>query len=197
MTTHFPTVPVDWALREAHLAIRNRFRPLALVVEDDPVIATTVAAILNCSGLAALYETDAYSALETAMIIPPEIVVSDLALPGMNGLDLATEIIRAVPDCEAILFAGQLTGEGLASRIRAPGCPISVLSKPVHPAELLHSVFDILARHGHRFALPKSLRRPSLYDLLSATHLDQDPFFGTSIISHRRRRPQRPSANPA
>jgi DNA-binding response OmpR family regulator len=193
MTTHFPTVPVDWA--QAHSAIQNRFRPVALVIEDDPMLATTVAAILNGNGIAAISATNAYSALETAVVIPPEIVIADLSLPAMSGLDLICEITRAVPDCDGILFAGQFSGS-LADSIRATGSRLNVLYKPVHPADLLTCVFDILARRGHPFALPKLLRRPSLYDFVSSTHREGDPSFGTCIVSHRRRRPTRSAGNP-
>jgi DNA-binding response OmpR family regulator len=196
MTTHFATVPVDWAHRAAHSAIQNRVKPLALIVEDDPILATTITAILNGNGIAAISAGDSFSALETAMVIPPEIVIADLALPGMNGLDLVSEITRAVPDCDGILFAGQFSGV-LSARIRAPGARFHVLYKPVHPADLLSSVFDILARHGHPFALPKVLRRPTLYDLDSTARREGDPFFGTCIVSHRRRHLARPIENHA
>ena len=89
MTMHFATVPVDWAPREARLTNRDRSRPVALVVNDDPIIASTVAAILNGNGFAALAATKAASALETARLINPEIIVADLALTGMGGFDLA------------------------------------------------------------------------------------------------------------
>ncbi len=195
MTTHFSTVPIDRAHRATHNAIQNRIRPLALVIEDDPILATTIAAILHGNGIAALIAGNAFSAFDTAMVIPPEIVIADLALPGMNGLDLVCEITRAVPDCEAILFAGQFSG-GLADRIRAPGSRFNVLTKPVHPSDLLNTVFDILGRQGHPFALPKVLHRPSLCDPGSSTQRGDDSIFGTSIVSHRRRRFGRPSANP-
>lgn len=186
MTTHFHTVPVDWAHRAAHSTIQNRFRPVALVIEDDSILATTLAAILNGNGIAAIIASDAFSALDTALVIPPEIVIADLGLPGMNGLDLVCEITRAVSDCDAIVFAGQFSG-GLLDRMLAPGSRFKVLTKPVHPADLLNTVFEILGRRGHPFAFPKVMRRPSLYDLGSSTHLQDDSFFGTHIVSHRRR----------
>jgi DNA-binding response OmpR family regulator len=164
------------------------------VVEDDPILASTVAAILNSNGLAALSATDPFSALDTALVIPPEILIADQVLPGMSGLDLAAHIAPVVPDCDTILFAGQFSAGNLADRVRAPGVRFSYLYKPVHPADLLASVFDILARRGHPLALPKPLRRPSLYDLPS--HRDEDPFFGACVVSRHRRRPVRPSGNP-
>ena len=145
MTTHFSSVPVDWAHRAAHSAVQNRIRPLALVIEDDPILATTIAAILNGNGIAALIAGDSFSALETALVIPPQIVIADFGLPGINGLDLVCEITGAVPDCDAILFAGQFSS-GLAARMGAPGSRLNVLHKPVHPADLLNSEFYILVR---------------------------------------------------
>ena len=193
MTTHFSTVPIDRVPRQALGATRDWLRPLALVVEDDPILATTFAAILNSNGLAALSATNPFSALETAAVIPPEILIADFKLPGMSGLDLVSHITEAVPDCDAILFSGQLSGTSLLPRLRALGHRFSVLYKPVHPADLLNTVFEILSRRGH--PIPRPVRRSGITDPFSSTRRDQDPIFGACMVSNRRRA-SRQNTNP-
>lgn len=172
MKTHFPTVIVDGALR--HNSDTNRLRPLALVADDDPMITATLAAVLNVSGLAALTAQDGHAALEIARLIPPEILIADLILPGLNGLELATQVIRNSPDCEVILFAGNSTVAGLNSTLRSLRPNLRILLKPVHPADLLEAVFSLLIPHGHVFSLPREVQSRSPYDLLTTVRQDAD-----------------------
>ncbi len=146
MSTHFPTVPVEVARRKSNTHGMERPRPLVLVVDDEPIIAETLAAILNGSGLSALTAPNGLKALEIAGLMPPEMLITDFAMPGMNGLDLAAEVNRTVPDCEIILFSGQAVE--LANSLSAAGCDFVTLLKPIHPADLLARVFERLARRG-------------------------------------------------
>ena len=152
MSTHFPTVPVELARQNASPAGIERVLPLVLVVDDEPLIAETLAAILNNSGLAALTAPDALAALEIAQLIPPEMLISDVAMPGMNGFDLAIEVTKAIPDCEIILFSGQATSGEMEALNHAAGRDFVTLVKPVHPADLLKRVYERLNSRG--FAIP-------------------------------------------
>lgn len=187
MTTHFPTVPVDGALRSAHASNTSRIRPLALVADDDPMITATLCAILNVSGLAAISAQDGFRALEVARIIPPEILIADLVLPGLNGLDLAARVTRATPDCEVILFVDSGSVAGLNSLMGGPGFNFRLLFKPVHPADLVQAVFGLLAPHGHVLTLARERAAHSPYDLLTAIRPDPDGMPVGLNVTRRRR----------
>ena len=163
MTTHFATVPVELALRNVEACAIERPLPLVLVVDDEPLIAETLAAILNNSGLAALTAPDGLAALEIARLMPPEILISDVAMPRMNGFDLAVEITKAIPDCDVILFSGQANSSDLEAMNQAIGGSFVTLVKPVHPADLLASVYERLGPRG--FEIPAELvsRTPTPY----------------------------------
>jgi CheY-like chemotaxis protein len=148
MSTHFPTVPVELARQNASSTDIERVLPLVLVVDDEPLIAETLAAILNNSGLAALTAPDALAALEIAQLMPPEMLISDVAMPGMNGFELAIEVTKAIPDCEVILFSGQATPSELEEMNHAAGRDFVTLIKPVHPADLLAHVYERLGTRG-------------------------------------------------
>jgi DNA-binding NtrC family response regulator len=171
MNMHFPSVPVEAVPSQANLDDRTRFRPLALVVDDEPMITQTLAAILNCSGLAALTAPNGEEALATAIVIPPEILITDMNMPGMNGLELASEITRRYPDCEVILFSGQAATLDLTLQLRNSEFNFVTLVKPVHPVDLLDRVFE---RLNYRGASPRQARKPraSFYDSLSSVRSD-------------------------
>ena len=117
-------------------------RPVVLVVDDEEIIADTRVAILASWGYAAMACYDAENALEMARIIPPEILISDVCLTGMNGVDLAVEIRSKVPDCKVILFSGQADSLNLLALARNAGHNFTLLQKPVHPVELLAHLTD-------------------------------------------------------
>jgi DNA-binding response OmpR family regulator len=161
MSKYFPTVPVEQARQHASPTDSQRILPLVLVVDDEPLIAETLAAILNNSGFAALTAPDAFAALEMVRLIPPEILISDVAMPGMNGFELAIEVTKAIPDCEVILFSGQATGSELEAMNHAAGRDFVTLIKPVHPTDLLARVHERLSPRGLTIPAAVIARRPS------------------------------------
>jgi DNA-binding NtrC family response regulator len=192
MSTYFPTVPVEAAPRQAYLHSPEKLRPVALIVDDEPVITETLAAILNSNGLTAITALDGLQALETALAIPPEILITDLSMPHMDGLELAIEITRAIPDCEVILSSGHGSSCDLAERMSVLQCDFTMLVKPVHPADLLDEVFKLLRKRGRAFNVAKPFHSPGLYDLLSSARRASEELTATSPFQLTRRRP-RPS----
>jgi DNA-binding response OmpR family regulator len=168
VATHFPTVPLDVIAQNRHFPGQDRTRPVAMVVDDDPVISGTLAAILNGSGLAVITASDGRQALETAQVIPPEILISDLRLPDIDGFNLALQLTRAVSDCAVILLCGPEQDFEFIGRLESLGIPICILAKPVHPADLLRGVLDLLTRSGSRLGAPKKMRTPPDTSLRSA-----------------------------
>jgi CheY-like chemotaxis protein len=128
-----PIVPIA----EVPPADTTAYRPTVLVVDDESVIAETVAAILSRSGYAATTAYDAQEALEIALLSPPELLITDVSLPGMSGIELAITIRRIFPDCKVLLFSGHAATAGLMAGAQRSGHTFTLLSKPVHPKELL------------------------------------------------------------
>jgi DNA-binding response OmpR family regulator len=116
------------------------YRPVVLVVDDESVIADTLTEILNRSGFAAMPAYDGEGALESALLMPPELLISDVVLPGMSGIELSITMKRIFPDCKIILFSGQAATSDLLASANSRGHHFSLLRKPVHPTELLARV---------------------------------------------------------
>jgi DNA-binding response OmpR family regulator len=135
-----PVVPID----EVPPPDTGSYRPVVLVVDDESVIAETLAEILSRSGYAAMTAYDGEEALETALLTPPEMLITDVVLPGMNGIELAVAIRRIFPNCKVLLFSGQAAAGDLLAPAKRSGHHFHMLSKPVHPSELLARVRESL-----------------------------------------------------
>ena len=120
-TKNFPTVPIEEVPSFNMSADRGPHRPVVMVVDDESSIADTLSEILSRSGYAAVTAYDGDSALETALLVPPEMLISDVVLPGMNGIDLAITIKRIFPDCKIILFSGQASTADLLAAANRDG----------------------------------------------------------------------------
>ena len=119
--------------------------PVILVVDDERVIADTLSVILAQNGFAAMTAYNGTSALEIATLVPPQLLISDVMMPGMSGIDLAIAIRDVVPDCGVILFSARAFTADLFASARLAGLDFMALTKPVHPTEMLARVSERLA----------------------------------------------------
>lgn len=139
----FEVVPITEVPSDPSSPFFERHRPVVLVVDDEHIIADTLAAVLCRSGFAAIAAYDGSSALELAAVIPPELLITDISMPGMNGVQLALAMVHAIPDCKVILFSGHASHADLVE-VRKAGYDFPLLSKPVHPVQMLMHVAESL-----------------------------------------------------
>ena len=112
-------------------------KPRVLVVDDEHVIADTLAKILDISGYDASAVYSGTDAVESARALQPDLVISDVIMPDMNGIDAAISIRRFLPSCKILLFSGQAATADLLESAKARGHEFEILAKPIHPADLL------------------------------------------------------------
>jgi len=112
-------------------------KPRVLVADDEPVIADTLAMILNQSGFEARAVYSGERALELAATFAPEMLISDVIMGGLNGIDAAIRIQALLPGIKILLFSGQAATADLLEKARARGYEFEILAKPVHPQDLL------------------------------------------------------------
>jgi CheY-like chemotaxis protein len=108
-----------------------------IVVDDEPVIADTLVDILNGEGCEAVAVSDGPSAVKWAGMIRPDVVITDVIMSGMNGIETAKAIMKMLPDCRVILFSGQAASLDLLEKARAEGYEFEILAKPINPTMLL------------------------------------------------------------
>jgi CheY-like chemotaxis protein len=112
-------------------------KPRVLVVDDEQVIADTLAKILDMNGYEASAVYTGAAAVESARTLQPDMVISDIIMPDMNGIEAAISIRSFLPTCKILLFSGQAATAGLLENASARGHEFEILAKPVHPSDLL------------------------------------------------------------
>jgi CheY-like chemotaxis protein len=110
------------------------------VVDDELLIADSVAEILRNSGYAATAFYDGHDAIEEAQKRCPDIVVSDVLMPEINGIQMAIAIRSHCPATRIILFSGQAATVELLRDAERNGNFFELLPKPIHPRQLLKAL---------------------------------------------------------
>ncbi|MFL6385906.1 MAG: response regulator [Terriglobales bacterium] len=113
-----------------------------IVVDDEPIIADTLVNILEGEGHDALAVSHGESAVKWAKLVLPDAVISDVIMPGMDGIETAKAIVKVLPQCRIILFSGQAATVDLLAKARAEGYIFEVLPKPINPEKLLEKLKD-------------------------------------------------------
>jgi DNA-binding NtrC family response regulator len=141
----FEVVPLAEVAKEDVDVLPERHRPVVLVVDDEQVIADTLSIILSKSGFSTVTAYDGVRALELARSVRPQLLISDVVMPGMTGVNLAIAVTKIVPECKILLFSGQAATVDLLEEARRAGYDFTTLVKPVHPTDMLRRVSDCLA----------------------------------------------------
>jgi DNA-binding response OmpR family regulator len=115
-------------------------RRRVLVVDDEHLITDTICAILKENGFDA---TGAYSgsdAISAARMQRPDIVLSDVMMPRMSGVELGIQLRSEFPEIKIFLFSGQAATRAMIHRAEAEGHYFELLPKPIHPDELINKM---------------------------------------------------------
>jgi CheY-like chemotaxis protein len=111
--------------------------PRILVVDDEKVIADTIVQILNRNGFIAEAAYGGEEAIGKAKRHYPEIVLSDVLMPKIDGVEAAIAIREHCPETRIILFSGQAATVEILARARERGHNFELLPKPIHPTQLI------------------------------------------------------------
>jgi CheY-like chemotaxis protein len=111
--------------------------PRILVVDDEALIADTIVQILNRNGFIAEAAYGGKEAIEAARRITPELVLSDVLMPHIDGVEAAIAIQKFLPEARIVLFSGQAATVEILARARARGYHFELLAKPLHPTKLI------------------------------------------------------------
>jgi len=108
-----------------------------IVIDDEILIAETVVEILKEEGFHAIAISSADDAIEMARTAPPDLVLSDVVMPGMTGVEIGIRIREIAPQCKVILFSGQAATMDLVEKARRQGHKFEILAKPIRPEALI------------------------------------------------------------
>jgi CheY-like chemotaxis protein len=73
-------------------------------------------------------------------MLHPDAVISDVIMPGMDGIEASKRILQVLPNCRVILFSGQAASTALVEKAKAEGYVFELLAKPINPETLLEKL---------------------------------------------------------
>lgn len=120
------------------------------IVDDEQDLTDSLAAIFLQHGYDVRVANSAEQAVEMLATWQPELALVDVALPGMNGVDLALAIRKIHPNCRLLLISGQTATHDLLREAAQKGNIFEFLAKPVHPLFMLDYVASRLVAHPSR-----------------------------------------------
>ncbi len=119
-----------------------------LVVDDEPVARQSMSDILRLEGFAVNSVPNGHAAIEYVRTHPVELMIVDLRMPGMDGLEVVQVVNQISPETEVVLLTAFATTESAiqALRLRIH----DYLLKPASPAQVLASIKKGLTRREAR-----------------------------------------------
>jgi DNA-binding NtrC family response regulator len=119
--------------------IRSKSSPV-FVVDDEEDIAKMFAVVLQMNLFNAIAYSDPLLALQAAQRKPPDYLLTDVVMPGMNGVELAIQVKAVAPQCKMLIFSGQEDSERLIEKARERGYDLTLVLKPIHPTKMVELI---------------------------------------------------------
>ena len=130
-------------VRPAEVQSPFEAHPRIFVVDDEISIAKMMSVILQMNLFDAVPFSDPKAALDAALVNPPDYLISDIAMQGMTGIELAVMVQREIPSCKIILFSGQVGAAEMIQDARREGHSFAFLQKPIPPTELVKAIKNL------------------------------------------------------
>lgn len=112
-------------------------RARILVLEDEELVRRTLLLVLERNGYTVRGASSAREALQIAPEFLPQVLICDINLPDMNGIQTALWFRRMAPQCHVLLLSGDTSSAELLAEAAARGHQFEALPKPMAPTELL------------------------------------------------------------
>ena len=110
------------------------------VVDDEKIIAETAAMILRWQGFIVDSFTNPVEALAASRNQTPDLLITDIGMQLLSGVELAIQVRKGCPNCKVLLLTGQEETPETREILRAAGQQFDLLLKPIHPVELVSRV---------------------------------------------------------
>jgi DNA-binding response OmpR family regulator len=118
-----------------------------LLVDDDDAVRGVIATILRRAGHEVTVAENATQALQAAAAMQDrlELLITDVVMPGMSGVELSRELQSRIPGLKVLLFSGY---PGRPDAVTGDGAGLDYLAKPVTPKQLLERIDQLLGSRG-------------------------------------------------
>jgi CheY-like chemotaxis protein len=130
-------------------ATSNATRKLnVLVIDDEQLVADSLLEILKVFGFNATSGYSGSQAIEQAAAAPFDVLVSDVVMDGMTGIDAAVEIRKVLPNCKVLLVSGNTRTTDILKDAHERGYDFDILAKPVHPTVIIDRLKALSVLHS-------------------------------------------------
>jgi FixJ family two-component response regulator len=120
--------------------VSNPANPTVYIVDDEQIIVSTLVTILKLSGFTPVGFVNPLEALKVSESNEPALLIADVIMPHMTGIELAIQIKSKYPNCKILLLSGQTATSALLEAANKDGHDFVLLAKPVHPIDLLAAI---------------------------------------------------------
>ena len=118
---------------------------MILVVDDERPLADMLVEMLALIGRRAMAVYSAEEAMEVLQKQEPALIVSDVVMPGADGVELAIQARRLWPEVKILLISGNAATQEIVDSAHAQGHTFELLAKPVPPKDLLLKIAGMLS----------------------------------------------------
>jgi len=113
-------------------------KPKVLVIDDDKMVADTLAEVLRMHGFSPVALYSGEQAIEFVESFQPDIVLSDIRMSRLDGIEAARNIRNLHPECRVILFTASTMSPKTKKVIEGEG--FELLQRPLHPQNVLSAL---------------------------------------------------------
>ncbi len=131
-------------------AVRSPKRPRVLIAEDQGVVVVGIRALIESRCEIVGVTADGRALLVEAMNLRPDIIITEVLLPSLNGVDAARHLVKAIPQAKIIFLTVHASSRHVAEAFKA-GASAYVLKRSP-PEELIHAIEAALT--GQRYLSP-------------------------------------------
>jgi CheY-like chemotaxis protein len=135
--SHFPMLCRELCHQSFLSYRRETCETQGIGCDDERLIADALVIILNRNGFEATAAYSGETAIELSQSMQPEMIISDVIMNGINGIDAAIQIRSMLAKYKILLFSGHAAMADLLDQAGSQGHKFEVLAKPVHPQDLL------------------------------------------------------------
>ena len=142
-----------------------------LIVDDDELVRMTISVLVSSLGYHCLVAGDGIEALAVLQSTPVDLVLSDIVMPGMGGLDLLAEIKEKFKDTDVIISTGFHEKASYAEVIKAGA--IDFIKKPIDQSELEAKLARAVRERKMMHELEILSRQDALTSILNRRSFDE------------------------
>ena len=119
-------------------------RSSVLIVDDEEVVRRAHLRSLELTGCDARVAEDGDEAIRVMEQNPADVILLDLRMPGLDGMDVLKTIKTRWPDCEVVVITGYPTVESAKEAVRLGAC--NYIAKPVGPDDVVRAANEAMTQ---------------------------------------------------